>query len=199
MAYQVIDVSPLDAIAKPLFDALLIEYSTRYKAFRPDSLVSAAQELARYPAELFAPPEGAFVVIVHDGETVGGGGFKRYDVQTAELKRMWTRADQRRRGVGRRIVEALEARAIRQGYRRVYMTTGFKQPEAKALYIRAGYEPLFDQAIDPAIYRSLRFARDLVVPGRTSEFGDLRYPDPLPENWAELMANRWAETQSAGN
>jgi hypothetical protein len=30
---------------------------------------------------------------------------------------------------------------LRQGYRRVYLTTGFKQPEAAGLYINTGYEP----------------------------------------------------------
>ncbi|MDI9701373.1 GNAT family N-acetyltransferase, partial [Burkholderia cenocepacia] len=92
-------------------DALIDEYSIRYDAYRPDSRASARDELARYPAELFAPPEGAFVLLLRDGETIGGGAFKRYDARTAELKRIWTRTDLRRQGLARRIVEALELRA----------------------------------------------------------------------------------------
>lgn len=179
MTYSIIDTTPLDSIAQPLIVALQAEYATRYREFRQDSESSAAQELARYPAELFAPPHGAFVVVVRDGETVGGGAFKRYDATTAELKRIWTRADQRRQGLARRVVEELEARALRQGYRRVYLTTGFRQPEAWGLYFDTGYAPLFDRSIAPEIHVRLPFGKDLVEAGRTDTLQDLRAPEPL--------------------
>ncbi|CPY70473.1 Putative acetyltransferase%2C GNAT [Mycobacteroides abscessus] len=35
----------------------------------------------------------------------------------------------------------------RRGYRRIYLTTGPRQPEAKALYLSAGYRPLYDQTL----------------------------------------------------
>ncbi|MCA8500574.1 GNAT family N-acetyltransferase [Burkholderia multivorans] len=175
---RIIDTTPLDVRAQPLIDALIDEYATRYDAYRPDSRASAREELARYPAELFAPPEGAFVLLLRNGETIGGGAFKRYDAQTAELKRIWTRADLRRQGLARRIVDALEQRARRQGYRRVYLTTGFRQPEAWALYDRAGYARLFDASIDPEVLFHLRFGKDLVDPARTSTLADLWAPTP---------------------
>lgn len=179
MSYSIIDTTPLDSLAKPLIDALQLEYATRYREYREDSHASAAEELARYPAELFAPPLGAFLVIVRDGETVGGGAFKRYDAATVELKRIWTRADQRRLGLARRVVQELEARALRQGYRRVYLTTGFKQPEAWGLYLDSGYEPLFDREIAPEVHVHLAFGKDLLEPGRTDTLQDLRPPEPL--------------------
>jgi GNAT superfamily N-acetyltransferase len=201
MAYQIIDASPLDAVAKPLLDELLIEYSTRYKEFRVDSVAAAAAELERYPSELFAPPVGAFVLVLKDGETVGGGGFKRYDKRTAEFKRIWTHSSLRRKGVARLVVEALEDRARQQGYSRVYLTTGFKQPEATKLYLRTDYTPLFDPTVSPEVYLQLRFAKDLVVAGRTTEFDDLRYPDPLPADWTERAfgAHRAEANEDAAN
>ncbi len=39
---------------------------------------------------------------------------------------------------------ALEESAVRQGYTRAYLSTGFRQPEAFALYVSLGYRPLFD-------------------------------------------------------
>ncbi|WP_069261831.1 GNAT family N-acetyltransferase [Paraburkholderia nodosa] len=182
MTYRIIDTSPLEAVAKPLIDGLQWEYATRYRDHRADSEASAAQELARYPAALFAPPEGAFIVLVRDGETVGGGAFKRYDAQTAEFKRVWTRADQRRQGLARRIVEELEARALSQGYRRVYLTTGFKQPEAWGLYIDSGYVPLFDRSIAPEVHVRLPFAKDLRKPFSTDALDDLRPREPPGEH-----------------
>lgn len=179
MSYRIIDTSPLDAVAKPLLDALQREYATRYREFRRDSDASAAQEIARYPAELFAPPEGAFIVVERDGETIGGGAFKRYDAQTAELKRIWTRDDQRRQGLARRVVEELEERARRQGYRRVYLTTGFRQPEAWGLYIDSGYVPLFDRSVAPEVLVHLPFGKDLLQPHSTDSLDDLRPREPL--------------------
>ncbi|MGU7768744.1 GNAT family N-acetyltransferase [Burkholderia sp. MR1-5-21] len=178
MTDRIIDTTPLDVRAQPLIDALIDEYATRYDAYRPDSRASARDELARYPAERFAPPEGAFVLLLRDGETIGGGAFKRYDAQTAELKRIWTRADLRRQGLARRVVEALEARAARQGFRRVYLTTGFRQPEAWALYDDTGYTRLFDPSIDPELYVHLPFGKDLVEPSRTATLADLWAPEP---------------------
>lgn len=179
MTYEIIDTTPLDPLAKPLFDALQVEYSTRYHDFLAGSSASAGAELARYPADLFAPPEGAFIVIVRDGETVGGGAFKRYDATTAELKRIWTRTDQRRQGLAGRVVQELETRALRQGYRRVYLTTGFRQPEAAGLYLKTGYEALFDRSIAPEVHFRLPFGKDLLEPGRTDSLEDLRQTEPL--------------------
>ncbi|KAA8767938.1 hypothetical protein F5D26_13240, partial [Burkholderia pseudomallei] len=50
MTDSIIDTAPHDARAKPLIDALIDEYATRYHAYRPDSRASAQAELARYPA-----------------------------------------------------------------------------------------------------------------------------------------------------
>jgi GNAT superfamily N-acetyltransferase len=178
MADSIIDVSSEDPRARPLVDALTDEYATRYHAYRDDSRASAEQELARYPAALFAPPDGAFILLIRDGETIGGGAFKRYDARTAELKRIWTRADLRRQGLAKRIVEALEQRAARQGYDRIYLTTGFRQPEAWALYLGTGYAALYDAHIAPEILVHLPFGKDLARPGRVSTLADLRAPEP---------------------
>lgn len=181
MTIRIIDTSPLDPVAKPLIDALQWEYATRYREFRKDSGASAAQELARYPAERFLPPEGAFIVLERDGETIGGGAFKRYDAQTAELKRIWTRADQRRQGLARRVVAELEARALRQGYRRIFLTTGFKQPEAWGLYTDSGYTPLFDRSVAPEVLMHLAFGKDLLKPFETESLEDLRIREQLEQ------------------
>lgn len=179
MTYQIIDTTLFDPVARPLLDALQLEYTIRYREFRPDSTASANEELLRYPPELFLPPEGAFIVVVRDGETVGGGAFKRYDATTAELKRIWTHASLRRQGLARRVVEELELRAVRQGYRRAYLTTGFRQPEAEALYAKTGYEPLFDRSIAPEIHVRLPFGKDLLEPGRIDTLIDLQQAEPL--------------------
>ena len=57
------------------------------------------------------------------------------------------------------MLQELEQQAIRQGYARVYLTTGFRQPEAVGLYLTNGYRALFDTTADPETIRSLPFEK----------------------------------------
>jgi GNAT superfamily N-acetyltransferase len=136
-------VHQTDPLAAPLLADLALEYTTRYGG-------DASQmygELRDYPAEEFAPPAGALIVTTFNGEPVAGGAFRRYDATTAELKRIWTASAHRRRGYGRLVVAELEKIALQRGYTRVYLTTGWRQPEAVALYLAAGYTPLYDLSL----------------------------------------------------
>jgi GNAT superfamily N-acetyltransferase len=127
--------TPNDERSQPLIEALINEYESRYGNYFGEP---AHNELSRYPAEYFAPPHGAFLLLIRDGETIGGGAFKRYDERTAELKRIWTHADLRQQGLARKVVYELEAQAARQGYSRIYLTTGFRQPGSNAVIFTLG-------------------------------------------------------------
>lgn len=159
MSDVIIRSSPAAPEAQPLLEALIGEYDSRYgAASRPGG---ARTEIFRYPPEAFAPPLGDFLILLRDGETIAGGAFMSHDDETAELKRIWTRGDLRRQGLAHRIVVALEESAASQGYTRAYLSTGFRQPEATALYLSLGYRPLFDPKADPALYRSLPFEKHI--------------------------------------
>jgi GNAT superfamily N-acetyltransferase len=151
---EVVRVHPADPLTAPLFAELSIEYDARYG----DLFGGAGEELTRYPAEEFLPPDGELVLVLQDGAPVAGGAFRRHaDPGTAEVKRMWTAAPQRRRGLARRVLAELEERAAARGYARMYLTTGPRQPEAKSLYLAAGWTPLFDPAVPrPTDSESLR-------------------------------------------
>ncbi|MGV6874375.1 GNAT family N-acetyltransferase [Pseudochelatococcus sp. B33] len=159
MADIIIHTSPADERARPLVEALAAEYEALYGDYfkTEDGLT----EMERYPPELFAPPAGNFLLLERDGTVIAGGAFKRYDDETAELKRIWTEATLRRQGIARRIVTELEWQAARQGYTRLYLTTGFRQLGAARLYLTSGYTPLFDTSVDPEIYKSLPFTKDI--------------------------------------
>lgn len=158
-----------EAAAQPLVEGLIQEYDGRYGAnSRPGG---ARSELFRYPAEAFQPPLGDFILLQRQGRTVAGGAFMSHDDETVELKRIWTHDDVRRQGLAERVVAELEERAAALGYTRAYLTTGFRQPEATALYLKLGYRPLFDVAADPALYRSLPFEKPIGrVTGRLSTY-----------------------------
>ncbi|HEY1178856.1 MAG TPA: GNAT family N-acetyltransferase [Phytomonospora sp.] len=159
----VIDVPVSDARVEPLLRELGDEYSRRYGG-------DAHAELARYPDEEFtAPYGGVLLLLVENGEPVAGGAFRRNDGNTAELKRIWTHSAHRRRGLARRVVAELEREAGARGYRRVYLTTGPRQPEARGLYLATGYTPLFDTGADPETIGPLPFEKHLAEPQRTGE------------------------------
>ncbi|KQN78286.1 MULTISPECIES: GNAT family N-acetyltransferase [unclassified Devosia] len=153
---------PTDPVALPLVEQLTEEYQTRYGNYFEEG--GAAQEMNRYPPERFGAPDGAFVLLLRNGKPIAGGAFMRYDETTAEFKRVWTDRDHRRQGLARKILVELEAQALRQGYGRVYLTTGFRQPEARELYLRTGYTALFDLQADPESIQILAFEKALVAP-----------------------------------
>ncbi len=177
MSDRFLYTSVRDPLAAPLFAGLEVEYDTRYQDVRRRIGGSAREELERYPPEAFAPPVGAFLLLLRDGEAISGGAFMPHrDPGTAEFKRIWTLPGLRRQGIARRVLQELEDQAVRQGYRRVYLTTGFRQPEAVGLYLGHGYTALFDLEADPETVAHLPFekhlqaaAHALPAPGRRQD------------------------------
>lgn len=104
------------------------------------------------------------LLLLEGGEPVAGGAYRRYDEQTAELKRIWTHSAHRRRGPARRVIAALERSAAERGYRRIHLTTGPRRPEARGLYLATGYTPLFDLSADPETIGPLPAASPPVDP-----------------------------------
>ena len=135
---EFVAVGQEDPLAEPLLAELAVEYATRYGATED----AVAKWLRDHPADEFAAPAGALLIGLLDGHPVTGGAFCRFDDDTAELKRIWTDSRCRRRGHARALLVELETRIAARGYRRVYLTTGDRQPEAEALYLAAGYSRL---------------------------------------------------------
>jgi GNAT superfamily N-acetyltransferase len=94
---------------------------------------------ALHPAEL-APPHGAYLVVLLEGDPVAGGGLRGMNHQVAEIKRMYVRPDRRARGIGAVLLGGLEEEGVRLGYRAVRLDTGPRQPHALRLYRSAGYQ-----------------------------------------------------------
>jgi len=154
-----------------LLQDLYYEYEVRYPGHlsAADNLVAEAE---KYPAHLFLPPGGAFLLLLRDGQPIAGGAFMQIDARTVELKRIWTHADFRRQGLSSRVLAELEAEAARRGFTRVYLTTGTRQPEAMHLYLKTGYTPLYDLAADITTLKHLAFEK-VITPVSTeiSRFG----------------------------
>jgi GNAT superfamily N-acetyltransferase len=92
-------------------------------------------------ASMFVEPHGVFLLLRDDdGRAVGCGGIARFDDMRGEVKRMYVVPEARGRGLGRRLLDELEAQARRIGYASVVLETGDRQQEAVGLYESTGYE-----------------------------------------------------------
>jgi hypothetical protein len=58
--------------------------------------------MERFPDAELTAPHGRLMVLLRNGIAVAGGAFRRYDEQTAELKRIWTHSSYRRQGLARK-------------------------------------------------------------------------------------------------
>jgi putative acetyltransferase len=102
--------------------------------------------------ELLLAQDVRFFVARIGGPAVGCGGFRLLSPCRAEMKRVFVAAEARGQGVGRAIVEAVEAAAASEGATTMYLETGVKSDEAIRLYGRLGYAecgPFADYRPDP--------------------------------------------------
>lgn len=143
---------------------------------RPDiqALLSASDA---YMATLYPPqsnhmlevdalkgPHVTFLVARVAGRAVGCAALRRSAVDWAEIKRMFVLPDVRGRGLGRRLLQRLEAIAIEHAVPRLRLETGVKQPEALALYRSAGFVeigPFGQYTLDP---NSVFMEKTIVLP-----------------------------------
>ena len=135
-----------------LLDAYLSDLRTRLDDFDEERSVSAR------PDEM-TPPRGAFLVGYLGDRPVACGGIKARGDGVAEVKRMWVAPEARRRGLGRRLLAALEGAARAAGHDRVVLDTSARQPEGRALYLAAGYAEVPDCNGNP--YAAHWFAKAL--------------------------------------
>jgi GNAT superfamily N-acetyltransferase len=114
--------------------------------------LAAAQQAelrARYEAgqEPGTPPSAADVAVVlvardASGEAVGCGALRPLGDGVAEVKGMYVVPGARGRGLSKVVLAGLEAAARDRGWTTLRLETGPRQPEAMALYERAGYRSI---------------------------------------------------------
>lgn len=104
----------------------------------------------RYPSEhiyTITPGEpdasdAVFLIARNQGVAVACGALLPSGAGTAEIKRMFVRADARRGGVARKMLAKLESAALQMGCKTIRLETGTRQLESVAFYESAGYRPI---------------------------------------------------------
>jgi GNAT superfamily N-acetyltransferase len=119
-----------------------------------------SESAVRYVAEVdeMLLADGTYFVFEVDGEPVACGGWSRRDkfytgsgdaagdarllepaTEPARVRAMFTRSDWTRRGLGRRILEACEEAAKREGFRKLALGATLS---GLPLYLAYGFEPV---------------------------------------------------------
>ena len=86
-----------------------------------------------------ARPEVEFLLARRAGAALGCVALVPLARGAAEVKRLYVRPAARGAGIARALLAALEARARAHGWQRLLLETGVHQPDANALYERAGF------------------------------------------------------------
>jgi len=106
-----------------------------------------AQMTALYPPEsnhlldiaALSDPAVTFLVVREGEGAVGCGALLRDPRGWGEVKRLYVQPDRRGRGIGERVVAALETIAREAGLPLLRLETGIHNVDAIALYRRAGF------------------------------------------------------------
>jgi DNA-binding MarR family transcriptional regulator/ribosomal protein S18 acetylase RimI-like enzyme len=133
---------PRTAAARFCLESYFAELNSRFETgFDPDRAISTtASELSE--------PAGLLLVARLRGEPIGCGALKLRGDVPFYIKRMWVAPNARGLGVGRRMLQELEAHARRRGADVVHLETNKALGEAASLYRSAGYvevEPFNDE------------------------------------------------------
>jgi GNAT superfamily N-acetyltransferase len=128
------------SVDEPAAHALIAEYFEMRAATFPMDL---GDYHASFPAAAnFTPPAGVFLVVVDAGEDVGCGGVKSLTPARYEVKHLWVQPRTQGRGLGRKLLEQLEARASALGATEVVLDTNSSLTAAGSLYRSSGYNEI---------------------------------------------------------
>ena len=103
-----------------------------------------------------------YVIVAYDnGKACGCGAIKQIDTNTIEIKRMYTSPESRRRGIGSKILSALEIWAKELSYDRCVLETGLRQEAAVHFYRNNGYRQIPNYGQYKDVDNSLCFEKNI--------------------------------------
>ena len=116
-----------------LIETVLAEYGLGWEAQGADIDVLEVEDYYR---------NGEFWVIELNGVVVGTAAY--YPIgrskNAVEIRKMYLRSDVRGQGLGRFLLNALEAAIVQKGFAEIWIETASILKEAVVLYERSGYE-----------------------------------------------------------
>jgi GNAT superfamily N-acetyltransferase len=134
-------------------DVVVIEQTDPRRPEARAALIQYLAEIADIEGVVAAPadadavddlsaPGGVFLLVYRGEAAIGCGGVRTIAPGVGELKRMWIRSDERGKGTGSRLLEALIAESRTLGHASLYLDTNNALTVALAMYRKHGFEPV---------------------------------------------------------
>ena len=105
--------------------------------------------------------DGDFIVGEIDGKVVASGALKKVRNGIAELKRMRVHPDFQSRGFGQAILDELEKRAKRLGFKKIVLDTSKGWIKAQKFYKKNGYIEIGRNKLNKR-YNAIFYEKELV-------------------------------------
>ncbi|MBI4035831.1 GNAT family N-acetyltransferase [Candidatus Daviesbacteria bacterium] len=104
--------------------------------------------------------DGDFLVGEYEGKVVAMGAFKKNSDEISETKRMRVHPDYQRHGFGTAIIQELEKRAKKLGFKKMILNTSEKWIKAQSFYTKNGYQETGREVFDKK-YHAIFYEKEL--------------------------------------
>jgi GNAT superfamily N-acetyltransferase len=139
LAVEIRPVAPGSAAARAVLTAYFREIVSRHHR-RAATGAEVAAAMRAEPSDDLCPPGGLLLLAWQDGTVLGCAGLRLLTAGLGEVTRMFVLPQARRRGIGQRLLAAVEDAARDRQVTRLRLDTSDYLTEARQLYIRNGYQ-----------------------------------------------------------
>lgn len=115
------------------------------------------QELAELPGK-YSNPTGAILLAEHQEKFIGCVAVRPIEGDVCEMKRLYVKTGSQGLSAGRKLAEAIIAKAEQLGYRKMQLDTLERLEPALRLYEKLGFkriEPYYANPLDEVVYLEL--------------------------------------------
>lgn len=127
--------------------------------------VNASLEQDIATIQRFYPPSGRLLLAEYEGKITGCAGLKKIGENVGEVKRMYVRPEDRTKGIGRSLLQAIINEARQIGYSKIQLDSAPFAKSAQALYYSTGFQNIqpYPESEIPKEYHSRWIFMQLIL------------------------------------
>jgi GNAT superfamily N-acetyltransferase len=101
--------------------------------------------------KIYKSPDGGFFIAILENNLAGGVGFKRFDDEVCEIKRLFVYEKFRGKKIAKLLLKSALKEAKKSGYKFARLDTLKKMQEAKKLYQKFGFKKIDAYYFNPLL------------------------------------------------